>query len=312
MTIALSDIHQSIVAIRTAIQRVIVGQEALIDGVLTGLLAGGHVLLEGEPGLGKTLLVNTLAAVLSLHFRRVQFTPDVSPNDITGSADQHGPIFTNLFLADEVNRAQPKTQSAMLEAMQEHKVTLGGISTPLEEPFIVLATQNPIEQEGTFPLPEAQLDRFLLQLHVPYPTEDELCEIARRTTQGVSVQLTPLLDAAQVRAMQAAIRAMPVPDEITRLAVRLVLATHPDSDYAGRDVKHAVLYGASPRGVQALILAAKVNAVMAGRTIVDTVDLSAVAIPALQHRVLLSFGGAAMGIVTADLIHAIVQEEIDV
>jgi MoxR-like ATPase len=304
----LTDIRLAITQVRASIQHVIVGQEAVIDGVLTALLAGGHVLLASVPGLGKTLLVKTLSEVLNLDFTRVQFTPDVSPTDILGTAAAHGPIFAQLLLADEINRAQPKTQAALLEAMQEHKVTLAGHSIPLDEPFIVLATQNPIEQEGTYPLPEAQLDRFLLQLHVPYPTESELHEIGRRTTQGHHAALTPLLDAAHVRAMQATIRAMPVPDAVLDHAVRIVLATHPDSLYATEDVKHAVLYGASPRGVQALVLAGKSRAIMAGRVQVTVDDISAVAVPALQHRVLLSFHGAAMGVITSELIAAIVED----
>jgi MoxR-like ATPase len=249
----LADIRQSIIPVREAIQRVIVGQTEVIGGVITGLLAGGHVLLQSVPGLGKTLLVKTLGEVLSLDFARVQFTPDVTPNDILGTPDAHGPIFTQLLLADEINRAQPKTQAALLEAMQEHKVTLAGQSIPLDEPFVVLATQNPIEQEGTYPLPEAQLDRFMLQVHVPYPSEEELIIIARRTTQGRAPVLTPLLDAAQVVGMQAAIRDIPVADTITRQVARLILATHSDSSYASDEVKRGVLYGASPRGMQAII-----------------------------------------------------------
>jgi MoxR-like ATPase len=294
--------------VRSAIQQVIVGQEDVIDGVLTGLLAGGHVLLESVPGLGKTLLIKTLSDVLTVQFTRVQFTPDVTPTDILGSAQQQGPIFTNVLLADEINRAQPKTQAALLEAMQEHRVTLGGVTQRLPQPFLVFATQNPVEQEGTYPLPEAQLDRFLLQVHVPYPSEPELMEIARRTTQGAHVQLMPVLDAAQVVAIQTAIREMPVPESALARAVAIVLATHPDHPSAPQDVKHGVLYGASPRGVQALILAGKVHVVLDGGDTLTVEDIAAVAIPALQHRVLLSFQGAAMGLVTGDLIAAIMEE----
>ena len=242
-----------------------------------------------------------------VQFTRIQFTPDVTPTDILG-AETPGPVFTQLLLADEINRAQPKTQSALLEAMQEHRVTVRGISMPLEEPFLVLATQNPVEQAGTFPLPEAQLDRFLLKLEMPYPTEAELQEIARRTTQGELMPLTPCVDAGQVCAMQAAIRAMPVPEELLSVVSRLILATHPDSEYATQDVRHGVLYGSSPRGMQAVIMAGKAQAVLEGREQLTVEDIRAVAVPALQHRVLLSFHGAAMGIVTSDLIQAIVED----
>lgn len=303
---ALSDIRQIMTQIRQAIGQVIVGQHAVIDGTLVALLAGGHVLLEGEPGLGKTLLIKTLAEVLALHFTRIQFTPDLTPTDILGTGLAPGAIFTNLLLADEINRAQPKTQAALLEAMQEGQVTLGGRTHALPHPFLVCATQNPIEQGGTFPLPEAQLDRFLLQLCVAYPSEEELAEIARRTTHGRTVRLTPLVDAAQLVLMQAAIRDMPVPEEVLSHAVQIVLATHPDSAYATREVTHAVLYGASPRGVQALMRAGKVHAALAGRDTLTPEDVAAVAIPALQHRTLLSFHGAAAGVITADLIAAIV------
>jgi MoxR-like ATPase len=302
----LTEIHQSMQQVRSAIQQVIVGQEDVIDGVLIGLLAGGHVLLESVPGLGKTLLVKTLSTVLDVPFTRLQCTPDTTPTDILGTANAPGPIFTNLLLVDEINRAQPKTQAALLEAMQERKVTLGGISHPLPAPFMVFATQNPVEQEGTFPLPEAQLDRFFFQLHVPFPTEDELITIGQRTTQGFSVTLAPLLNASQLCAMQAAVQAMPVSREIYAYAAHLVLATHPEHIYATQAVRRTVLYGASPRGLQALVLAAKVQAVMAGRMIPDMADIDAVAIPALQHRTLLSYEGAATGVVTADLITTLI------
>lgn len=304
----LSQMHETIVLVRAAIQSVIVGQVDVIDGVLMGLLAGGHVLLESVPGLGKTLLVKTLAEVLSLNVTRVQLTTDVTPTDILGTSSAHGPIFTNLLLADEINRAQPKTQSALLEAMQEHRVTFNGQTTTLDEPFLVLATQNPIEQEGTYRLPEAQLDRFLLQLHVPYPTQDELSEIARRTTQGEPVHLTPLVHTAQVVAMQAALREMPVPDALLTHASRLMLATHPSSPYATHGVKQSVRYGASPRGLQALVLAGKAHAVLQGRDGITVDDVHAVAIPALQHRLILNFDGMAMGIRTAELIASIVED----
>lgn len=293
--------------VRASIQRVIVGQTAVIDGVLTGLLAGGHVLLESVPGLGKTLLVKTLAEVLSVQFTRVQFTPDVTPTDILGTAEAHGPLFTNLLLADEINRAQPKTQSALLEAMQEARVTLEGVTHPLPQPFLVFATQNPVEHEGTFPLPEAQLDRFMLQLHVPYPLEEDLVEIARRTTEGQTARLTPLLDASHVVAMQTTIREMRVSVAAVHRAVHLVLSTQPDHPYASQEVKRGVLYGASPRGVQALVMAGKAHAVLDGRDTLTVADIEAVAIPALQHRVLLSFHGQAMGLVSADLIDALVE-----
>jgi MoxR-like ATPase len=301
---ALADTHRDLLRVRDALSQVIVGQEAMIEGVLTGLVAGGHVLLEGVPGLGKTLLVRTLGEVLSLQFRRLQFTPDLTPTDILGS-DTPGPVFTQLLLADEINRAQPRTQAALLEAMQEGRVTRRGVSTPLEEPFVVLATQNPIEQEGTFPLPEAQVDRFLLKVVVPSPTEAELREIARRTTQGRRVALSPLLDTVRVCAMQAAIRAMPVSEEILAQVSRVILSTHPDSPYAPDLVRRYVLYGASPRGAQAMILAGKVHAVMTGRETLTDEDLAAVATPALQHRMILNFEGAAAGVNPVKLVQAV-------
>jgi MoxR-like ATPase len=299
-----ADIHQDLVRVREALSRVIVGQASVIDGVLTGLVAGGHVLLEGVPGLGKTLLVKTLGEVLALQFRRIQFTPDLTPTDIFGT-DTPGPVFTQLLLADEINRAQPRTEAALLEAMQEHRVTLQGVSTALDEPFVVLATQNPIEQEGTFPLPEAQVDRFLLKVVVSSPTEDELQEIARRTTQGQAVRLVPLLDTARVCAIRAAIRAMPVSDEVIAHVSWLILATHPESPYAPDGVRRYVLYGASPRGVQSVILAAKVHAVMAGCETIGPDDVAAVAIPALQHRLILNFEGAAAGVNPMQLVQAL-------
>jgi MoxR-like ATPase len=301
-----TSLQQVIQQVREAVGRVIVGQQDVIDGVLTGLFAGGHVLLEGVPGLGKTLLVKTLGDILALQFRRIQFTPDLTPTDILGD-ERPGPIFTQLLLADEINRAQPRTQAALLEAMQEHRVTLRGVTTALAEPFVVLATQNPIEQEGTYQLPEAQVDRFLLKLIVPSPTEDELCEIARRTTQGQAVTLTPLLDASQVCAMQAAIRSMPVSDEMIRAVSRLILATHPESPAAPLSVKRNVLYGASPRGMQSVILAAKVRAVLHGREVMIDEDVMTVIVPALQHRIFLSFEGMARAVLPAEILQDVVE-----
>ncbi len=295
--------------IRQEIHRVIVGQQELVDHVLIALLAGGHVLLEGVPGLGKTLLVKTLGQALDLRFSRIQFTPDLMPADIIGTnivmqdaagrryfEFQRGPVFTQLLLADEINRATPKTQSALLEAMQEHAVTASGTSYTLEEPFFVLATQNPIEMEGTYPLPEAQLDRFLFKLRVEFPSAPDLVEIIDRTTAAALPQARIVASSAQVLEMMRLAREVAVASHVKMYVARLIQATHPDGPAAASMAERSVRYGSSPRGVQALILAAKVRALISGRANVAFADLRALALPALRHRVILNFEGEAEGV----------------
>jgi len=302
--------------------RVIVGQSEVIDGVLAAFFAEGHVLLEGVPGLGKTLLVRTLADATGLDFARVQFTPDLMPADILGTnliiEDEQGhkqfdfrrgPVFTNILLADEINRATPKTQSALLEAMQEGHVTVGGESHPIEAPFLVLATQNPLEMEGTYPLPEAQLDRFLLNLHVTFPNRDELRSILQRTTGAESPTAERVLDdPRRIAEFRRVVREVPVADDVQERAIQLVLATHPEADAACDIARKYVRYGASPRGLQAIILASKVRALRAGRFHVSSDDLAHVAPAALRHRIILNFEGEAEGI-TAD---QIVEQAIEI
>jgi MoxR-like ATPase len=300
--------------IEREIGKVIVGQREVVRGVLISILAGGHVLLEGVPGLGKTLLVRTLAQVLRLDVSRVQFTPDLMPADITGTnliveegggrafRFQPGPIFSNLVLADEINRATPKTQSALLEAMQERRVTVARTSHVLHEPFLVLATQNPIEMEGTYPLPEAQLDRFFFKMNVAFPSEDELVDIATRTTSTEVASLEAIADGPTVLRMIALARELPIAEPVTRYAARLVLNTHPDSTSAPREVKQFVRHGASPRGLQTLVLAGKIRALLEGRYNVAFEDIREVAPPALRHRVITSYEGEAEGITTDHLV----------
>jgi len=295
--------------IRGELARVIVGHAELLDLVVTALFAGGHVLLEGVPGLGKTLLVRTLAQALDLRFARIQFTPDLMPADILGTnlivqdeagrrrfEFQPGPVFAQIVLADEINRATPKTQSALLEAMQEHAVSIAGESRPLEEPFFVLATQNPIEMEGTYPLPEAQLDRFLFKLRVAFPALADLREIAERTTGPEPPEARKVVDGAAMRRLQAFARGVPVAAHVQEYAARLVLATHPDPADAMETASRFVRYGASPRGLQALLRAGKVRALAQGRAHVAVEDVRALAAPSLRHRVLLNFEGEAEGV----------------
>jgi MoxR-like ATPase len=307
-------------ALRSEVEKVIVGHREIIDHVLIGMFAGGHVLLEGVPGLGKTLIIKTLAEGLELSFSRVQFTPDLMPGDIIGTniivedADgrkhfqfQSGPIFGHILLADEINRATPKTQSALLEGMQEGFVTVGGVSRPLPAPFFVLATQNPIEMEGTYPLPEAQLDRFLFKLRVRYPAIEELNAIIDRTTQVRAVAVDRVMTGPSVLGFRELVREVPIATHIRDLASTIVMATHPHWEHAPEVTRRFVRYGASPRGAQALVLGAKVRALAEGRYNVSADDLKQLAAPALRHRVILNFEGEAEGIDVDSLIEQIVD-----
>ncbi len=286
--------------------RRIVGHEEVVAATVTSLLAGGHVLLEGIPGVGKTSLVHTLADVLHLKFSRIQFTPDLMPADIVGTniVQEHGhggmvfefqpgPIFANVVLADEINRATPKTQSALLEAMQEMSVTVGKTTYSLEQPFLVLATQNPLEMEGTYPLPEAQLDRFFFKLRVGYPPESAMHDIIERTTKQTDVQVSRVMNGAEILEMRDVSRAVPIARPVQAYAIRLTLASHPTSPYASPLVKRYVRYGASPRAAQALVLAGKIHALMRGQAFVSIEDIRAFAMEALRHRLLLNFEGEA-------------------
>ena len=317
---AVQEFTSRINSIKTQMSRVLVGQDMIIEGVLMCLCSGGHALLEGVPGLGKTLLVRTLADAMNLQFSRIQFTPDLMPADVTGTniiaetpegrkefQFQSGPVFTNVLLADEINRATPKTQSSLLEAMQERSVTVAGKTYQLNDPFIVLATQNPLEMEGTYPLPEAQLDRFLFKLKVYFPTLEEMLQILNRTTGNATDKPEPVIDAAGIMALRGLVREVPVAPHVQEHAVKLVLGTHPDSEYCTDGVKKYVRYGASPRGAQALILAGKVRALLQGRFHVAFEDIDFVARPALRHRMILNFEGQAEGVEADDLIAELLE-----
>jgi MoxR-like ATPase len=303
--------------LREAVAAAVVGQEAVVDLMLVTLAARGHALLVGVPGLAKTLLVASLARALDLSFGRVQFTPDLLPADITGTdvlherngqknlVFQRGPIFHNLILADEINRTPPKTQAALLEAMQERKVTVGTATHALPDPFQVFATRNPIEQEGTYPLPEAQLDRFLLEIHVGYPSEAEEREVARRTTSGKPVIIDPVLHVDEVLAIGHLVPRIPVTDEAVALAVSLARATRPGEARAVAAVRDYVRYGAGPRGSQALVLAAKARAALRGEAAADVDDVRALLIPALRHRIVLSYRAEADGVKDVDVLREV-------
>ena len=305
--------------VRHEISKAIVGQSEVVEGVLTALLAGGHVLLEGAPGLGKTLLVRTLGRVVALSYSRIQFTPDLMPADVIGtgvlqedssgrkSLDfQPGPVFANLLLADEINRATPRTQSALLEAMQEKQVTVAGVTHVLQEPFFVMATQNPLEMEGTYPLPEAQLDRFFFKLRVPFPRREELSEILDRTTQEERESIQHVLTREEVLEMRHIVRMVPLAPHVREYAVQLVLATHPENPGGGLSKKY-IRYGSSPRGAQALILGGKVRALLDGRFNVSQDDIRALLLPALRHRILLNFEAQADSRTPDDLLEEIAR-----
>jgi MoxR-like ATPase len=301
--------------ITAEIGKVIVGQHHLVSTVVRGVLCEGHVLLEGVPGLGKTRLLETLGRVLSIEFGRIQFTPDLMPADILGTnllvegrfQFHKGPVFASLVLADEINRATPKTQSALLEAMQERTVTLGGDTHLLPRPFFVMATQNPIEMEGTYPLPEAQLDRFLFKALVPLPTVADLVDILARTTGSEVPELEPVVDAATLVEMAGMVREVPTATHLLRYAARLVTATHPDDEGSPPEVRKYVRYGSSPRGAQAMIMGGKASALLAGRPNLATEDIRAVAHSCLRHRLVLGYEAVADGVTADQLVDAVLD-----
>jgi MoxR-like ATPase len=320
----MDDFRTDFYRLRNEISKVIVGQEEILDDMLISLIAGGHVLLEGVPGLGKTLTVKTLAEALHLEFHRIQFTPDLMPADLIGTnvfiegpdgrkmfEFQKGPVFANVLLADEINRATPKTQSALLEAMQEHSVTVGGITHRLSEPFFVMATQNPLEMEGTYPLPEAQLDRFFCKLLVKYPRVRDLEIILDRTTESNKPTVEPVMTGERVLEMSALSRQIPIADEVRRYGIALVVATHPEHELAAPATKKYVRYGASPRGLQAIILGAKIRAILDSRYHVAREDLRTMALPVLRHRLILNFEGQAEGIQADDVVSKIIASIAD-
>jgi MoxR-like ATPase len=313
--------QRRIAMLREEIGKVIVGNREVVDGALTCMLAGSHALLEGVPGLGKTVLVKTMAEALALAFSRIQFTPDLMPADIIGTTVidddakggkvfefRKGPIFANIVLADEINRATPKTQSALLEAMQEHHVTVAKSTYAIEEPFFVLATQNPLEMEGTYPLPEAQLDRFFFKLHVPFPKRDELHTILDRTTGKLESPLQAVVSRDEVLEMQKLVREVPVARHVQDFVIRVLEATNPESSDAPDLTRRFVRFGASPRGAQSVLLAAKIRALFEGRFAASIDDVRKVCFPALRHRVLLNFEGEAEGVKTDQVIEEILAK----
>ena len=317
----LDDLQSNFKDLRNEIGKVIVGQESIIENILVSLLSNGHVLLVGVPGLAKTLLIKTLATALDLNFSRIQFTPDLMPGDITGTEIIEddvttgkrafrfvkGPIFANVVLADEINRTPPKTQAALLEAMQEHRVTAAGQTLALEEPFFVLATQNPIEQEGTYPLPEAQLDRFMLNLWLDYPTFQQEVDVVRNTTSAGSVDVQPVLSAESMLSFQRLVREIPVADNVIEFAVKLVASTRPDRDNTPDFITNFLNYGAGPRASQYLILGAKALAALDGRSTPLIEDVQKIATPVLRHRIVTNFNAEAEGVTTVDLIEKLLS-----
>ena len=320
----INSFREGILNLKKEINTVIVGNEEIVEGVILCLLAGGNALLEGVPGLGKTLLVKTLSEALNVSFSRIQFTPDLMPADIIGTnivvedekgrryfEFQKGPVFASIVLADEINRATPKTQSALLEAMQEKSITYGGKKYEMEEPFLVLATQNPIEMEGTYPLPEAQLDRFLFKLIVSFPSLEGLMEIIKRTTGKDLQGPSKVLDSSQIVEMKKFVRQVPIASIVENYAGRIILATHPDSKYSTEKAKRYVRFGSSPRGAQALVIAAKIMALLDNRYNVSFSDIKKVAHPSLRHRIILNFEGQAEGIGADSIIDDVLKETLE-
>ena len=315
-------LQEAYTLLRQEMGRIIIGQDAVIEQLMIALVGRGHCLLQGVPGLAKTLMISTLARVLEIEFNRIQFTPDLMPGDITGTeiiaGGQtggsrefrffQGPIFANIVLADEINRTPPKTQSALLQAMQEHRVTISGKTYDLPEPFFVLATQNPIEQEGTYPLPEAQLDRFMFMLLVDYPSYDEELEIVRKTTGSVVEEPKPVLSGKDLLALQELVRHVPVSDDLLKKAVQLVVQTRPQNSRAPEFIKNHVTWGAGPRAGQHLVTGAKCRAILHGRPAPSEEDLRAIAAPVLRHRVLTSFAAEAEGVSSEDIVQRLLDE----
>jgi MoxR-like ATPase len=318
---AVDSLKEAYLTITNELAKVIVGQQQVIEEMLIALFAKGHCLLVGVPGLAKTLMIHTLADALSLKFNRIQFTPDLMPSDITGTEviqeDKatgtrelrflQGPVFANVILADEINRTPPKTQAALLEAMQEHQVTVGGTRHPLSEPFFVLATQNPIEQEGTYPLPEAQLDRFMFNIMVDYPEEEEELEIVRRTTTDVSIGVTPTLNADDIGRLSRIVRRVPIADHVARYALQLTRQTRKDKGRVPDFIAECVSWGAGPRASQYLVLGAKARAILHGRYYVDIEDIRAVAPPVMRHRIMTNFNAEAEGIKPDDIVRMLID-----
>lgn len=318
---AVQKLNEAYEQITRELAKVIVGQQQVIEELLVALFARGHCLLVGVPGLAKTLMIRSVADALSLDFNRIQFTPDLMPSDITGTEviqeDKstgsrdfrflHGPIFANVILADEINRTPPKTQAALLEAMQEQQVTTGGQKHALPQPFFVLATQNPIEQEGTYPLPEAQLDRFMFHVTVDYPNEEEELDIVKRTTTDVEVKITPTLDAEQIAGLGAIVRKVPIADHIARYALRLARLTRKSKEDVPDFIQSYVMWGAGPRASQYMVLGAKARAILQGRNYVSTEDIQAVALPVLRHRIKTNFNADAEGITSDDIINRLIE-----
>ncbi len=319
---AVKALHDSYSRLTAEVGKIIIGQNAIIEQIIVAMLAQGHCLLVGVPGLAKTLLIKTLAEVIDLRFSRVQFTPDLMPSDITGTEiieDDHstgskafrfikGPVFANIILADEINRTPPKTQAALLEAMQEHSVTAAGVKYTLEEPFFVLATQNPIEQEGTYPLPEAQLDRFMFNLWLDYPSREEEELIVKNTTSPLAAKLDKVLSAEDVIAYQQLVRRVPVADNVISFAVDLVTRTRPTEESSPQFIKDWLRWGAGPRASQYLILGAKTRAILSGRPMPDIDDVKAVARPVLRHRLVTNFNAEAEGVTAVEIIDKLLTD----